>query len=55
MKNFNLQLDISYENGILYIYSENGSGCKYNVETLEEIQAQVCQYLENELEVENED
>lgn len=44
MKNFT-NLQISYEDGILYIYEENGSGCSYSVDAEHEIATTIAEYL----------
>lgn len=44
MKNFN-DLSISWENGVLYIYEENGSGYECCCNTPEEIGEAIAQYV----------
>ena len=44
MKGFN-GLQIDWEDGIVYIYEENGSGCEYPAETMEDVIYHVSEYL----------
>ena len=44
LKGFN-RLQIDWEDGIVYIYEENGSGCKYEAETMEDVIYHVTEYL----------
>ena len=45
LKGFN-GLQIDWEDGIVYIYEENGTGAEYPAETMEDVIKHVSEYLE---------
>ena len=44
MNGFN-GLQIDWEDGMVYIYEEDGSGCEYPADTMEEVVAHIAEYL----------
>lgn len=44
MNGFN-GLQIDWEDGMVYIYEEDGSGCEYPADTIEEVVAHIAEYL----------